>query len=220
MYITVYYYSTHSILSLVTPFQKKPFLFLYFLLQTRASYDKIRLLIFKDVDNMEQFLEIGKIVGTHALKGELRVDPWCDSPQFLCKFKELYLDKGNKKLTVNSRPHKNIAIVKVKGVDTIEEADKLRGKILYMNRKDAKLADGEYFIQDLMGMEVLDVDNGTRYGTLTEVFKTGANDVYQVTDDNKNDYLIPVIDEVVISVNLEENTVLIRPLKGIFDDED
>lgn len=169
---------------------------------------------------MEQFLEIGKIVGTHALKGELRVDPWCDSPQFFCKFKELYLSKGATKLSVKSRPHKNIAIVKVKGIDTIEDADKLRGKILYMNRSDANLAEGEYFIQDLMGMEVLDADNGTKYGTLTDVFKTGANDVYQVTDDNKKDYLIPVIDEVVISVNLEENKVLIRPLKGIFDDED
>ena len=169
---------------------------------------------------MEQFLEIGKIVGTHALKGELRVDPWCDSPQFLCKFKELYLSKGSKKLSVKSRPHKNIAIVKVQGIDTIEEADTLRGKILYMDRNDANLAEGEYFIQDLMGMEVLDVDNGTKYGTLTDVFKTGANDVYQVTDENKKDYLIPVIDDVVISVNLEENKVLIRPLKGIFDDED
>ena len=185
-----------------------------------ASYDKIRLPIIKEVDSMEQFLEIGKIVGTHALKGELRVDPWCDSPQFLCKFKALYLAKGATKLSVKSRPHKNIAIVKVKGVGTIEEADKLKGKILYMNRQDANLAEGEYFIQDLMGMEVLDVDNGTKYGTLTEVFKTGANDVYQVTDENKNNYLIPVIDEVVISVNLEENKVLIRPLKGIFDDED
>lgn len=191
-----------------------------FLLQRKASYDKIRLPIIKDVDNMEQFLEIGKIVGTHALKGELRVDPWCDSPQFFCKFKELYLSKGATKLSVKSRPHKNIAIVKVKGVDTIEEADQLRGKILYMNRSDANLAEGEYFIQDLMGMEVLDVDNGTKYGTLTDVFKTGANDVYQITDDNKRDYLIPVIDDVVISVNLEENKVLIRPLKGIFDDED
>ena len=191
-----------------------------FLLQRKASYDKIRLPIIKEVDSMEQFLEIGKIVGTHALKGELRVDPWCDSPQFFCKFKELYLSKGATKLSVKSRPHKNIAIVKVKGVDSIEEADQLRGKILYMNRSDANLAEGEYFIQDLMGMEVLDVDNGTKYGTLTDVFKTGANDVYQITDDNKKDYLIPVIDDVVISVNLEENKVLIRPLKGIFDDED
>lgn len=169
---------------------------------------------------MEQYLEIGKVVGTHGLKGELRVDPWCDSPQFLCQFKHLYLAKGNTRLEVKSRPHKNIAIVKVKGVDTIEDADKLRNKILYMNRNDAKLDDGEYFIQDLMGMDVVDVDNGNLYGTLTDVFKTGANDVYQVTDNNKKDYLIPVIDDVVINISLDENKVYIRPLKGIFDDED
>ena len=169
---------------------------------------------------MEQYLEIGKIVGTHGLKGELRVDPWCDSPQFLCQFKTLYLTKGSTKLEVKSRPHKNIAIEKVKGIDTIEDADKLRNKILYMNRDDAKLAEGEYFIQDLMGMEVKDVDNGKVYGILTDVFKTGANDVYQVTDNNKKDYLIPVIDEVVINISLDENKVYIRPLKGIFDDED
>lgn len=169
---------------------------------------------------MEQYLEIGKIVGTHGLKGEMRVDPWCDSPQFLCEFKTLYLAKGNTKLEVSSRPHKNIAIVKAKGVDSIEDADKLRGKILYMNRNDAKLGEGEYFIQDLIGMIVADVDTGAEYGTLTDVLKTGANDVYQVTDSNKKDYLIPVIDDVVISVSLEDNKVLIRPLKGIFDDED
>lgn len=168
---------------------------------------------------MEQYLEIGKIVGTHGLKGELRVDPWCDSPQFLCGFKTLYLTNGKTKLSVSSRAHKNIAIVKAKGIDSIEEADKLRGKILYMNRNDAKLSDGEYFIQDLIGLAVIDIDNGTVYGKLTDVFKTGANDVYQVTDNNKNDYLIPVIDDVVKEINLEEKKVLIKPLKGIFDNE-
>lgn len=72
-----------------------------------------------------------------------------------------------------------------------------------MNRNDAKLSDGEYFIQDLIGLAVIDIDNGTVYGKLTDVFKTGANDVYQVTDNNKN-YLIPVIDDVVKEINLEE----------------
>jgi len=169
---------------------------------------------------MEQYLEIGKVVGTHGLKGELRVDPWCDSPQFFCKFKTLYLAKGSNKLSVASRPHKALAIVKVKGVDTIEDAEKLRGKILYMDRNDAKLNEGEYFIQDLLGLRVIDIDNDTEYGTLTDVFKTGANDVYQVTDNKKKDYLIPVVDDVVKEVNIDEGKVLIKPLKGIFDDED
>ncbi len=169
---------------------------------------------------MEQYLEIGKVVSTHGLRGELRVDPWCDSPQFLCQFKTLYLKKGETKLSVSSRPHKTIAIVKAKGIDTIEEAEKLRGKVLYINRSDARLAPGEYFIQDLMGLDVIDIDTSKSYGKITDVLKTGANDVYQVTDEKKKDYLIPVIDDVVKEIDINGGKVLIKPLKGIFDDED
>lgn len=169
---------------------------------------------------MEQYLEIGKVVSTHGLRGELRVDPWCDSPQFLCQFKTLYLKKGETKLSVSSRPHKTIAIVKAKGIDTIEEAEKLRGKVLYINRSDAKLAPGEYFIQDLMGLDVIDIDTNENYGKITDVLKTGANDVYQVTDKDKKDYLIPVIDDVVKEIDINGGKVLIKPLKGIFDHED
>lgn len=169
---------------------------------------------------MEQYLEIGKVVSTHGLRGELRVDPWCDSPQFLCQFKTLYLKKGETKLSVSSRPHKTIAIVKAKGIDTIEEAEKLRGRVLYINRSDARLAPGEYFIQDLMGLDVIDIDTSKSYGKITDVLKTGANDVYQVTDKDKKDYLIPVIDDVVKEIDINGGKVLIKPLKGIFDDED
>ena len=169
---------------------------------------------------MEQYLEIGKVVSTHGLRGELRVDPWCDSPQFLCQFKTLYLKKGETKLSVSSRPHKTIAIVKAKGIDTIEEAEKLRGRVLYINRSDARLAPGEYFIQDLMGLDVIDIDTSKSYGKITDVLKTGANDVYQVTDEKKKDCLIPVIDDVVKEIDINGGKVLIKPLKGIFDDED
>lgn len=169
---------------------------------------------------MEQYLEIGRVVSTHGLRGELRVDPWCDSPQFLCQFKTLYLKKGETKLSVSSRPHKTIAIVKAKGIDTIEEAEKLRGRVLYINRSDARLAPGEYFIQDLMGLDVIDIDTSKSYGKITDVLKTGANDVYQVTDEKKKDYLIPVIDDVVKEIDINGGKVLIKPLKGIFDDED
>ncbi len=169
---------------------------------------------------MEQYLEIGKVVSTHGLRGELRVDPWCDSPQFLCQFKTLYLKKGETKLSVSSRPHKTIAIVKAKGIDTIEEGEKFRGRVLYINRSDARLAPGEYFIQDLMGLDVIDIDTSKSYGKITDVLKTGANDVYQVTDEKKKDYLIPVIDDVVKEIDINGGKVLIKPLKGIFDDED
>lgn len=169
----------------------------------------------------KQYLDSGKIVGTHGIKGEVRIEPWCDSPEFLCAFKKLYLDeKGQTFIEVKSRPHKNITLAKIKGVDTIEAAEKLRGKIIYINRDDITLDEGVNFVQDLIGLEVRDAENGTVYGKITDILRTGANDVYEITDSNNKKYLAPVIDEVVEEINVDGGFVLIRPMKGIFDDED
>lgn len=169
----------------------------------------------------KQYLDSGKIVGTHGIKGEVRIEPWCDSPEFLCAFKKLYLDeKGQTFIEVKSRPHKNITLAKIKGVDSIEEAEKYRGKVVYINRADITLDEGVNFVQDLIGLEVKDAENGTVYGKLTDVLRTGANDVYEITDSNNKKYLAPVIDEVVEEINVDGGFVLIHPMKGIFDDED
>ena len=169
----------------------------------------------------KQFLESGKIVGTHGIKGEVRIDPWCDSPEFLCAFKKLYLyDKGETFIEVKSRPHKHITLAKIKGIDTIEQAERLRGKIVYIDRADINLGEGVNFVQDLIGLEVIDSDSGERYGKITDVLRTGANDVYEITDNDGRKYLAPVIDEVILSKNIDEGFVLIRPMKGIFSDED
>ncbi|MBQ8795870.1 MAG: 16S rRNA processing protein RimM [Clostridia bacterium] len=169
---------------------------------------------------LKQYLEIGKIVGTHGVRGELRAECWCDSPQFFAAFKKLYFDEGNEKIDVISRPHKNMALVKIKGVESVEQADLLRGKVLYVNRKDIRLPKGTNFIQDIIGLEVKDVDSEVVYGKVTEVIKTGANDVYEVKNEDKKAYYIPVIKDVVIETNPKKGVVLIRPMKGIFDDED
>ncbi len=169
----------------------------------------------------KQYLDTGKIVGTHGIKGEVRIEHWSDSPEFLCAFKKLYLDeKGQSFIEVKSRPHKNIALAKIKGVDTIESAEKFRGKIVYINRDDIVLDEGVYFVQDLIGLEVKDADSGVIYGKITDVLRTGANDVYEITDSENKKYLAPVIDEVVEEINVDGGFVLIRPMKGIFDDED
>jgi 16S rRNA processing protein RimM len=171
---------------------------------------------------IKDFLEIGEITGTHSVHGEMRVNPWCDSPAFIKKFKTLYLDAdGNESVTVKSaRPHGNICILKIEGIDSIEEAMKLRGKILYMKREDARLPEGSYFIAELIGCGVFDADNEEiRYGELTDVSATGANDVWHITRDGR-EYLIPAIPDVVINTDVAGGRILIRPLKGIFDDED
>lgn len=169
----------------------------------------------------KQYLDTGKIVGTHGIKGEVRIEPWCDSPQFLSEFKKLYLDEnGETFIEVKSRPHKNITLAKIKGVETVEQAEKFRGKVVYINRDDIILEDGVNFVQDLIGLEVKDADNDNTYGKITDVLRTGANDVYEITDSNNKKYLAPVIDDVIVEKNIDKGYVLIRPMKGIFDDED
>ena len=166
----------------------------------------------------ERYIETGEIVGTHGVRGEMRVYPWCDSPEFLTKFKTLYLNKGETALKVTSRTNKNMVLMKIKGVETIEDAEKLRGKVLYLDREDAALPKGTFFHFDLFGCKVFDADSNEELGVITDVSQTGANDVWHITRDGK-EYLIPSIPDVVINVDIDEQKVVIRPLKGIFDDE-
>lgn len=170
---------------------------------------------------LKQYLEIGQIVSTHGIKGEVRVNPWCDTPEFMKKFKTLYFDaNGNKAVKITAcRPHGNVVIIKLDGIDTVEEAQKLRNKTLYMNRADAKLGKGDWFIQDLIGCTVYDADDNEKtYGKLTYVAETGANDIWFI-ENNGKEYIIPAIKDVVINVDVENESVFIRPLRGIFDEE-
>ena len=163
---------------------------------------------------IKPYLELGQIVGTHGVRGELRVNPWCDTPDFAKRFKTLYWDKnGEKPVTVLScRPHGNIVLLRLEGVETMEAAQVLRGRMLYLKREDAKLAPGTWFIEELIGCDALDADDGHRYGALT--------DVWHVTAEDGREYLLPAIPDVVIDADVANNRVLIRPLKGIFDDAD
>lgn len=166
---------------------------------------------------MKRFLETGRIVAIHALKGEVRVDPWCDSPDFLCEFDKLYFDKGNTPVEIESaRPHKNVVIMKIKGIDTPEAATALRGKILYMDREDVELPAGTYFVQDLIGLEVVDAADGTVYGCLAQVSNTGANDIYTVKNED-NEYLIPAIPDVIEKTDIEGGRLYIHRIEGLFE---
>ncbi len=172
---------------------------------------------------IKNFLEIGEIVGTHGIRGELRVNPWCDSPDFICKFKTLYYDgQGSCAVQIKSaRPHGNIVLLSINGVETVEDAQKLRGKILYMKRSDAKLPKGSYFIAELIGCDVFDADEPEKkYGILSDVSSTGANDVWHITAKDGKEYLIPAIPDVCVETDVAANKIVIKPLKGIFDDED
>ncbi len=169
----------------------------------------------------KEYLEAGKIVGIHALKGEVRIDPWCDSAEFLSRFKRLFSADGDEMKVKSARVHKNIVIVHFDGIDTPEKAQQTVGMVVYIYRRDVRLPEGVYFVQDIIGLRALDEDSGTEYGTVTDVFQTGANDVYQISKNGK-DYLIPKIPEVVADIDTENGIIKINTkiVRGLFEDED
>lgn len=166
-----------------------------------------------------KFIECGKIVNTHGIKGEVKINPWCDSPDFLANFKVLYLDKdGSSHLNVEkSRAANNVVITKFENINSVEDAEKIRDTVVYIKRDDVGL-NGRHFVQELKGCNVYHTENNEFLGVVTDIIQLPANDVWQITNDDK-DYLLPAIDDVIISVDVENEKVVINPMKGIFDDE-
>ena len=166
----------------------------------------------------KRYLECGKIVSTHGLRGEVRVQPWCDGADFLLEFSAFYFDGGAVSVAVEgARVHKNLLILRLAGVDDIDAAAALRGKVLYIDREDAPMEEGEHFVQDLLGLRVVDADTGQEYGRITDVFATGANDVYELTGERGEKKLVPAIPDVVVETDMEGGVVRIRPLEGLFE---
>lgn len=167
----------------------------------------------------KEYLEAGKIVNTHGIRGEVKIMPYCDSPELLCDFDRLFMGKSLEEVYIErSRVQKNMIICKIEGVDTPEDAEKLRNKMLYMHRDDLELDEDTYFIQDLIGMTVKDADTGEVYGIIDDVFQTGANDVYSIKNGDKS-YLVPAIADVVITTDIDSGIMTIRPLEGLFDED-
>ncbi len=174
---------------------------------------------------MKKYLETGKIVGLHGLRGEVRVQHYSDSAEFFCEAAEecgLYLDKAGKSHmdVLHARPHKNIIIVQFDGIDSPEAAQRFVGTTLYLDRDDIGLEEGVYFIQDIIGLTVIDADSGEVYGKITDVYQNGATDVYSIRKPGGAELMFPSIPEVVLNIDLENGKMTIRPLPGLFDDLD
>ena len=165
----------------------------------------------------KEFLEAGKIVSIHGLRGEVKVMPYTDTPELLAEFDRLFIGREHSEITVErSRVFKNMVIMKLEGTDTPEAAEKLRNKMLFMHRDDLELDEDTYFIADLIGMEVRDADTGEVYGEIADVMQTGANDVYVVKGTDR-EYLVPAIADVVKSTDVDGNIMTIHVIDGLFD---
>ncbi len=165
---------------------------------------------------MKNNLEIGQIVNTHGLRGDLKVIPWCDDPEIFDELAYVIID-GKEYDIEKSRMQKNMVLLKLSGIDDINDAEKYRNKVLTVPREElGELPDGTYYICDLLECGVI-TDEGRDLGKICDIIKTGSNDVYVVEDGSGKQVLIPVIDEVVLSVDIDEKKIVIKPLKGLID---
>lgn len=168
---------------------------------------------------MKKYLECGKIVTTHAVKGEVKAEAWTDSPEVLRGFKKVFL-KDNTKLDITScRVQKNMVILKIKGYDTIEQSRALVGSVIFADRNDFKLADGAYFIQDLIGLRVIDADSKTDLGKVCDVTNSGARDVFHIKKETGKVWYLPRVDSMILSIDVEGGEILCRPIEGLVENE-
>jgi len=167
----------------------------------------------------KQFLEMGKITKTQGLKGEVRMQYYCDSPDVLEEFDTLYMGKEKAEIVIERSRYlkSDVVVIKIEGVDTSEAAQKLIGKVLYMNRDDVELPEDVWFIQDIIGLEVVDVDSGKLYGKVDEIYQNGGADVYSLKTPDGAQLMFPAIPEVLIKTDIDEGKIYIRPLEGLFE---
>jgi 16S rRNA processing protein RimM len=159
----------------------------------------------------KQFLEAGEISTTHGIRGAVRIIPWADDPEFLCGFDRFYID-GKEMKVLKASVHKSAVICTFEGVEDMDSAIRLRGKVIRINRDDAEIEEGRYFIQDLIGLSVHDRKLG-ELGELTDVIKTPANDVYVVK--GEKGYMIPAVPEFVKKVDPDGGRIEVEIIEGM-----
>ncbi len=160
---------------------------------------------------MNEFLDCGQIVNTHGVHGEMRVVPWADSPEFLCRFSTLYLDGKPVRVTA-CRVHKGSVIARFQGVDTVEQAMALKGKPLQIRRADARLPEGSFFLADIIGLDVVD-ENSRKLGTLKEILSPSSQQVYVVQ--GEREIMIPAVPEFILETNIKAGYLKVRLIEGM-----
>ena len=161
----------------------------------------------------KRYLEAGKIVNTHGIRGELKIQPWADGPEFLKGFRKLYVD-GKPFEVISAKVHKGCVIAAFAGIDNIDSANLLRNKIVFIDREDAKLPKGAYFLQDLIGLPVINDETDETIGALTETINMPASDVYVIKGEN-GEILVPAVPEFIKKVDTEAGFIRIKFIEGM-----
>ena len=158
-----------------------------------------------------QFIKAGEIVTTHGVRGEVKVLPWVDSPEVLCEFDRCRID--GKEYTMDCRIQKTCTLVKLSGVDTMEAAQALRGKVVELYRED--IDDEVIFADELLGVQVF--CDGTSIGKIVDVLDYPGNSVYVVK--GTYEYMIPAVKQFILSTDLDANEMHVKLIEGMRTDE-
>ncbi len=167
---------------------------------------------------MQKRLEIGQIINTFGIKGEVKVFPLTDDIKRFDDLETVYVKTKKESQLYNIESikyHKNFVLIKFKGINTVEQAEILRNSYLEVDREQAiPLNEGEYFIADLIGLEVYS-DEGKLIGKVDDIYNTGANDIYVVKDDLGKQTLLPGIKDVIKNVDLEKGQIIVHLIPGL-----
>lgn len=168
---------------------------------------------------MEKQLQAGVITSTHGIRGEVKVFPTTDDAQYFRELKKVYLDTGKEQIPLeieHVKFFKQFAILKFKGIDNINDIEKYKGKSLMIDREDASpLGEDEYYIGDMIGMDVYTDDPAEHFGVLRDVLETGANDVYIIDSERHGEVLVPAIRQCILRVDTEKNEMHIHLMEGL-----
>jgi len=160
----------------------------------------------------EKLLDAGKIVNTHGVRGEVKIQPWADTPDFLLGFKQLYID-GVPVKVLSARVHKGCVITALDGVSDIEGSIRLKNKTVAINREEVQLEDGRYFVADLVGLNAVDAGTGGSIGTVEDILALPANNVYVIR--GEREILVPAVPDFVEEINLSEGYIRLNLIDGM-----
>mgnify|MGYP005761716511 FL=1 len=169
---------------------------------------------------MTSELEIGQIVNTFGIKGEVKVKPFTDDIKRFDKLKKINIEQKNSKKEYeieNIKYHKDMVILKLKGIDQIEQAELLRNSYLKIDRNEEEpLEENTYYIVDLLGLSVY-TEEGILLGILDDIYNTGSNDIYVVKDSLGKQTLLPAIQDVIKEIDIENQKIIVHVMKGLLD---
>ena len=159
----------------------------------------------------KSFIDAGEIVTTHGVRGEVKILTWLDAPEMLCEFERCRIDGKEYKME-SCRVQKTCNLLKLQGVDSMEAAQAMRGKILQLYRED--ISDDVIFGDELIGVEVF--SEGKKIGAITEVLDYPGNSVYVI---DKGAYMIPAVKEFILSTDIDKNEMRVKLIEGMGNDE-